>query len=132
MSSKTSKNSGFERGHAMDNKMTVLINGITLTRAQVEAAMAELNTPVPQPMVNGTVIMPRSVGWSNAYIMLDATGVLDTAQRAVLSGRPFVGVAIPLHGDGMPRIASGEGQRDLATDMYWQEAVLTVTAKKGV
>lgn len=116
---------------AMNNKNTVLVNGVTLTRAQVEAAMAELNTPVPQPMVNGTVIMPQSVGWGNAYLMLDAAAVLSVAQRAVLYDKPFVGVMIPMRG-GTPRIGSGEGQRDLATDTYWQEAVLTVTAKKGV
>jgi len=112
-------------------KNSVIINGVTLTRAQVEAALKDLNTPAPQPMVSGTVIMPRGSGlvWDSAHLMLDTESVLDAAKRAFSWNKPFVGVRIPLNG-GLPEIGTGEGQRDLATDCYWREATLSVTAKK--
>lgn len=110
-------------------KNSVIINGVTLTRAQVEAALKDLNTPAPQPMVSGTVITPRGDGWGNAYLLLDAKAVLDAAKFVVSWGKPFVSVRIPLNG-GLPEIGTGESQRDLATDCYWREATLSVTAKK--
>lgn len=97
---------------------TVTIDGVTLTRQQVEAAYEQLTAS--DPMTSGTVIVLRNGEYG--YLMLDAAELLREAERAQQEGHPFVGVS--LHSFLRPQISGPERQRDLATDESYERGTL--------